>query len=483
MIPAVKPERNDQIASALRGAALELMDRRNFRERDQMLSSVVSAAVDTVPGVDAAGISVLSQGQVDSHAPTTDGVTKLDRLQSELREGPCITAIDEAPDDGLVVADDLSDGDGSGGRVRAARRRAGLPLRAGCPAVPGARDGGRAEPVRVRAGRLRRARADDGRAVRHAGRDLMYAPSRRGPCRPGSRAVRSSRRPRASPSSGTPSPGTRRSRCWSPPHDAPTWASWTSPPGSSSTPSRAATGPIAPSVNSETRAPRRRRPVRPRGVVAGRPQLRHPAGRGRVRRPGRARLGLPGHRPDRRRRRHLLRRPRSGPLHPRHRPGDRGRRPVAQPDRRRAAARRGAGPTRARLGPEHRRPDLRGRLRHRPGRGDRPHPAVPVAALHDVAQPGRHRTALDLYAGRPYAPGLAATVMAEMFVRRATQLLYGPDEARAARYQLAVNLISRCLDLARPEAEDFLSPHLAGGTRDPVAVAERLIDDITGSGG
>jgi hypothetical protein len=92
-----------------------------------------------------------------------------------------------------------------------------------------------------------------------------------------------------------------------------------------------------------------------------------------------------------------------------------------------------------------------------------------------------HRTALDLYAERPYALGLAATVMAEMFVRRATQLLYGPDEARAARYQLAVNLISRCLDLARLEAEHFLLPHLEGSARDPVAVAERVIDDITGT--
>ena len=43
--------------------------------------------------------------------PTSDGVTKLDRLQSELREGPCITAIDAPSDEGLVVADDLSDGD------------------------------------------------------------------------------------------------------------------------------------------------------------------------------------------------------------------------------------------------------------------------------------------------------------------------------------------------------------------------------------
>src|ERR1700712_2899028 len=96
----------------MRAAALDLMDRRNFRDQEVLLSNVVSAAVDTVPGVDAGGISMISAGQVDSYTPTSEGVTKLDRLQSELREGPCITALDEPSDDGLVVADDLSDEDG-----------------------------------------------------------------------------------------------------------------------------------------------------------------------------------------------------------------------------------------------------------------------------------------------------------------------------------------------------------------------------------
>lgn len=108
----------------------------------------------------------------------------------------------------------------------------------------------------------------------------------------------------------------------------------------------------------------------------------------------------------------------------------------------------------------------------------------PFRSLHSTtlrSQDG-HRTSLDLYAARPHALGLAATVMAEMFVRRATQLLYGPDEARAGRYQLAVNLLSRCLDLARPDAEQFLSSHLGPRTSDPVLVAERLIDAITGPG-
>lgn len=107
----------------------------------------------------------------------------------------------------------------------------------------------------------------------------------------------------------------------------------------------------------------------------------------------------------------------------------------------------------------------------------------PFRSLHSTTLRSQNgvRTALDLYAEHPHAFGLDVTVTAEMFVRRATQLLYGRADTRVARYHLAVNLISRYLDLARPEAERFLQPHLDGGARDPVAVAERLIDDITGT--
>jgi hypothetical protein len=108
----VKPERNDEIGPALRAAALDLMDQRNFHDQELLLSNVVTAAVDTIPGADAGGISMVSRGSVDSRTPSNGGVTKLDRLQSELHEGPCITAIEEPAADGLVVVDDLSHGDG-----------------------------------------------------------------------------------------------------------------------------------------------------------------------------------------------------------------------------------------------------------------------------------------------------------------------------------------------------------------------------------
>lgn len=111
----MKPERNDEIGPALRAAALDLMDQQNFRDHDRLLSNVVSAAVETIPGADAGGISMVGRGHLDSVAPSTGGNTELDRLQSTLHEGPCISAIEKPAADGLVVADDLSD-DGDGQR-------------------------------------------------------------------------------------------------------------------------------------------------------------------------------------------------------------------------------------------------------------------------------------------------------------------------------------------------------------------------------
>lgn len=108
----MKPESNGEIGPALRAAALDLMDQRNFRDQELLLSNVVTAAVDTIPGADAGGISMVSRGHVDSRTPSNGGVTELDRLQGELHEGPCITAIEKPAADGLVVVDDLSHGDG-----------------------------------------------------------------------------------------------------------------------------------------------------------------------------------------------------------------------------------------------------------------------------------------------------------------------------------------------------------------------------------
>ena len=101
---------NRQLVVALRGTARDLAGRRSIRDLDETLAQIVATAVETVPGADAAGISIVEDGQVASRNPTSPSASKLDELQAELHEGPCITAMEESPADGMVAAEDL-DGD------------------------------------------------------------------------------------------------------------------------------------------------------------------------------------------------------------------------------------------------------------------------------------------------------------------------------------------------------------------------------------
>jgi hypothetical protein len=103
---------DDDLVVSLRRAAGELIEQRNLRDLDATLSQIVQAAVQLVPGADAGGISMTERGRVTSRNPSAPGVTKLDQLQSELHEGPCITAMDEPAADGVVLADDLAGADG-----------------------------------------------------------------------------------------------------------------------------------------------------------------------------------------------------------------------------------------------------------------------------------------------------------------------------------------------------------------------------------
>ena len=104
----MEPQRDQQLLDALRTAAHDLVDRRNFRDPDLLLSRIVLTAVETVPGADAGGISTTTDGLLGSQNPTSGVISKLDQLQSELHEGPCITAIDQLPTDGLVIVEDLA---------------------------------------------------------------------------------------------------------------------------------------------------------------------------------------------------------------------------------------------------------------------------------------------------------------------------------------------------------------------------------------
>jgi hypothetical protein len=51
-------------------------------------------------------------GRIETRYSTSESIRKLDEKQSELHEGPCITAIDDPPANGTVVAQDLAGADG-----------------------------------------------------------------------------------------------------------------------------------------------------------------------------------------------------------------------------------------------------------------------------------------------------------------------------------------------------------------------------------
>jgi hypothetical protein len=103
---------HDQLVVALRAAACELAQPRSIRDLEQTLGQIVAAAVLTIPGVDAGSISMTERGRIETRHPTSDLIGKLDAIQSELHEGPCITAIEDSPESGTVLAGDLAGVDG-----------------------------------------------------------------------------------------------------------------------------------------------------------------------------------------------------------------------------------------------------------------------------------------------------------------------------------------------------------------------------------
>jgi hypothetical protein len=101
----------DDLVVALRRAAHQLARRRSIRDLELTLEQIVASAVATVPGVDAGSISMTEHGRIETRHPTSEPIAKLDEKQSELHEGPCITAIDDPPESGIVVAQDFAGGD------------------------------------------------------------------------------------------------------------------------------------------------------------------------------------------------------------------------------------------------------------------------------------------------------------------------------------------------------------------------------------
>jgi hypothetical protein len=104
---------DEQLVIALRTAALALARHRSIRDLEDTLEQIVASAVDTIPGVTAGSISLTEAGEVQTRHPTSEEIGKLDRTQSELREGPCLTALEDPPESGIVIAQDLAGDDGA----------------------------------------------------------------------------------------------------------------------------------------------------------------------------------------------------------------------------------------------------------------------------------------------------------------------------------------------------------------------------------
>ncbi|MBC3193369.1 ANTAR domain-containing protein [Pseudonocardia sp. C8] len=99
----------DSLVAALRTAAQDLIAHRAVEDHpDGGMSQILEAAVATVPGAAVGGISITEHGVVDSPATTSDDVRLLNELQTRLHEGPCFTAVEDPPPDGVVDAQDLT---------------------------------------------------------------------------------------------------------------------------------------------------------------------------------------------------------------------------------------------------------------------------------------------------------------------------------------------------------------------------------------
>ena len=122
-------EHDHELIDALRGAARVLVDRRGLGDLDHALGLIVSAAVDTVPGADHGSISIIEDRRIESRQATADDIRKLDELQNDLDDGPCVSAIQEPAENGVFLARDLA-GDDAARRPLFAPRVVGAGYRA-----------------------------------------------------------------------------------------------------------------------------------------------------------------------------------------------------------------------------------------------------------------------------------------------------------------------------------------------------------------
>ena len=87
----------------LAAAAREMQDEDSSK---QAMERAVVIATEILPGCDAAGVCVVYRGErVETHATSDDAVRQVDSLQHDLKEGPCLEALEQQE---TVQSSDLS---------------------------------------------------------------------------------------------------------------------------------------------------------------------------------------------------------------------------------------------------------------------------------------------------------------------------------------------------------------------------------------
>jgi transcriptional regulator with GAF, ATPase, and Fis domain len=62
-------------------------------DRHQTLTAILQAAVTTIPGAEIAGVSLVQGREITTEVLTSDVAQRLDELQVELDDGPCLTSL------------------------------------------------------------------------------------------------------------------------------------------------------------------------------------------------------------------------------------------------------------------------------------------------------------------------------------------------------------------------------------------------------
>jgi hypothetical protein len=95
-------ESRAELAQVLGDLAIEMQAQ---TDTETTLHTIVRGAVNIVPGARWVGISLIQGRQVRSRAPSDPLVAELDKMQTSLNEGPCLSALREHH---TVLIDDMA---------------------------------------------------------------------------------------------------------------------------------------------------------------------------------------------------------------------------------------------------------------------------------------------------------------------------------------------------------------------------------------